>query len=58
LDGASLALDGANGGACSVIALLVAVVPVLGGGVAHIIFGAAPFLYLGVTQWGVYKDVR
>jgi hypothetical protein len=46
---ASLALDGANGGACSVIALLVAVVPVQGGGVVHIIFGAAPFLYLGVT---------
>jgi hypothetical protein len=38
---------------CSVTALLqqqlVAVMPVNGGGVAHIILGAAPFLYLGVT---------
>jgi hypothetical protein len=31
------------------IALLLAVVPVQGGDIAHIIFGAAPFLYLGMT---------
>jgi hypothetical protein len=50
LAGLSLALDGANGGACSVIALLVAVVPGQGGErSAHIHSGAALFLHLGVA---------
>jgi hypothetical protein len=53
LAGLSLALEGANGGACSVIALLVAVVPGQGGErCAQILSGAAPFLHLGVA-WGV-----
>jgi hypothetical protein len=53
LAGLSLALEGANGGACSVIALLVAVVPGQGGErCAQIFSGAAPFLLQGVA-WGV-----